>query len=39
MRIFSHKKRPVHYGAFPLEGLERCDEIEQYQSSSPQHAL
>ena len=39
MRIFSHKKRPVHYGPFPLEGLERCDEIEQYQSSSPQQAL
>jgi hypothetical protein len=39
MRLFSHKKRPVHSGPFPLEGLERCDEIEQYQSSSPQQAL
>jgi hypothetical protein len=39
MRIFSHKKRPVHYGPFSLEGLKRCDEIEQYQSSTPQKAL
>jgi len=36
MRIFSHKKRAVHLGPFPLEDLQRSDEIPQYQSASPQ---
>ena len=27
MRLFSHRRRPVHLGPFPLERLPRADEV------------
>lgn len=39
MRIFSNKNRPVHLGSFPLERLNRCDDIPQYTPATPQQAL
>ncbi len=39
MKIFSHKKRAVHLGAFPMEELARQDNIPDYSSSKPQSTL
>jgi reductive dehalogenase len=39
MRIFSHKKRPVHLGPFALEALARTDQVPEFESSKQQTSI
>ncbi len=38
-RLFSHKHRPVHLGAFPLENLPRKDSLPEFQRGPKRSAL
>lgn len=39
MRLFSYKNRPVHLGPYPLERLQRCDELPDLDLVPPMNSV